>query len=116
MKNSDIDQIILISIAVRTLKITNQYGIIDTDYTSNAHIHINRLFTLKRRLTIVEKMCVPSVKITWSMIMLVPLNETLSILTKTKKNQFHLLVLQRDQIHNKFFSMKLMMDQNISVY
>ena len=80
---TDAKQVKITALAVRTSSspstMTAEYGILDLDYTSGA-IYTNSLITLKRGLTIVN-MRVPSATSTWPMIMLVPLDETLPMLT-----------------------------------
>lgn len=79
----DYGQVQLTAIALRSTNITNldttDYGIVNVDYTSGA-IYTNSMITLKRGLTIVS-MRVPWITSTWPMIMLVPLDETLPMLT-----------------------------------
>lgn len=80
---TDANQVKLTALAVRTSSvpstITADYGVLNLDYTSGA-IYTNNLITLKRGLTIVS-MRVPSATSTWPMIMVVPLDETLPMLT-----------------------------------
>ena len=80
---TDANQVKLTALAVRTSSvpstITADYGVLNLDYTSGA-IYTNDQITLKRGLTIVN-MRVPSETSTWPMIMVVPLDETLPMLT-----------------------------------
>ncbi|CAM4820861.1 unnamed protein product [Rotaria magnacalcarata] len=73
----------LTAIAMRSTTITNidtaDYGLVDLDYTSGA-IYMNSRISLTRGLVVI-RMQVPPAKSTWPMIMLVPTDETLPILS-----------------------------------
>lgn len=87
VSTTDSNQVKITAIAARTSSIptieTPDYGLISVNYTSGA-IYTNQI-TLKQGLTIVN-MRVPSAPSTWPMMMMVPLDEMIPMITMDVSN------------------------------